>query len=76
MPLEGEGAAEPESRRWRCLHGPGGRGGPVPRMGGVLGRKLGEEDGNVGWRMGGGLSSGGGLVLMVLTNCQFQRGCN
>ena len=53
VPLEGEGAAEPESRRWRCLHNPGGRVVPCGRTGRVLGWELGEEDGNIGWRGGG-----------------------
>ena len=46
---------------------------PAGEWEGSLGESWGEEEGNVGWRDGGGLSSGHGLVL---TNCQFQRGCN
>ena len=46
VPLEGEGAAEPEASGWRGLHNLGGRGGPVP------------ENGKGPWETAGGRRTG------------------
>ena len=46
VPLEGEGAAEPEASGWRGLHNLGGRGGPL------------QENGKGPWERAGGRRMG------------------